>query len=230
MAFNFFAGPEIFYMKRTKQGGTTQSGRVDGFRVGIERYKRYGWYLGADYFIAQGRVQGRNSKKMSLKSTLRDHIVEGRLGFTLQKSGSLAAFTPFIGYGYFRETNAFYHPSPTAYTFVDSFNYVVTGFFASRNFSPLLSMGLNLKIDFMLEGNSKIKNDPLYGCTKLKMDRALQARVEIPVYITLTSCALAEFTPFYEHRRFGGREGHPFDFLDTQFQLVGMRFALSYNF
>ncbi len=82
----------------------------------------------------------------------------------------------------------------------------------------------------MLHGTSKISDDPVYDNVVLEMERALQARVEVPFAFNISCDFDAEIVPFYEHRRFGGREGYPFDFIDTQFDLLGMRVALTYKF
>lgn len=221
-------GPEIYYMKRERHGGTHQSGRMDGVRICIERFKRYGWYLGAEYFYANGELKGENTRGNKLNSEVTDNICELRAGYTLQKSESPASFTPLIGIGYFHETNQFFSPSPIQFHFTDSFEYVVAGFIASHNLTPCLSIGLNFRADFMIFGRSKITHDPMYEDTTLDMERALQTRVEVPISINLNQALSAELVPFYEHRRFGGREGYPFDFVDTQFQLLGMRIALTY--
>lgn len=227
-------GPEIYHFTRVRKGGTEQGGVIKGVRFTYDRIKAYSWYLGVDLFASEGRLTGHNSKKKYLCSTLNDRIYEGRLGVTFQQQTASAPFiTPFAGYGSFRETNDFKKPSPITFTFVDTFNYVVGGFLSGINFTPLLSMGLNFKVEFMLNGKSHVKNDPLNEELYLSFKNEINTRLEVPLiyrFCFLRKSFSIILAPFYEFRHFGGQEGFPFDFIDTKFYLVGARGSLGFAF
>ena len=98
----FYAGPEVSRIKRWRNGGTKQTGRMDGVRVGFDRIKRHGWYIGADGFYSTGHLKGHNARGRTLDSNLTDIIFEGRAGFTLQdQTECLHTLKLFVGYGYF---------------------------------------------------------------------------------------------------------------------------------
>lgn len=227
-------GPEIYHIKRERAGGSQQTGRCDGVRVVLERFKPCGWYLAADAFYSQGDLRGQSASGRPLESTLTDAIYEGRIGYTLYKScGKPSFITPFGGGGYFHETNDFRPPSILPVKYTDTFNYVTAGFLSGVNFCPLLSMGINFKLRFMLNGTSKISGDPDVEGTVLKMKEEIHARLDIPLSTCLTICnaaASATLEPFFEFRHFGGQVGYPFDFIDTKFYLIGARISLAVGF
>src|ERR1700722_10169133 len=183
LATNYISlGPEIYHMRRTRKGGTEQTGVMKGVRFTYDRIQPCSWYLGADVFISEGPLSGHNARMRPLRSTLKDTIYEGRLGFTLQQPTLRCSFiTPFGGYGHFRETNDFQSPSPIPFTFIDTFNYVAAGFLSGVNFTPLLSIGVNFKVEFMLNGKSHVKDDPLQPPINLKFKNEINTRLEIPL-------------------------------------------------
>ena len=227
-----YGGAEIYSLERVREGGTHQRGRVDAVYACLERRKECGWYLGVDFLYGSGIIRGKSGLGKDLKSHLTDEIVEVRFGFDLQQfCFRCPYFIPFGGWGYFRETNHFVFPSPTPWTFNDSFQYVVTGFLSGVNFTPMLSVGVNFKTRFMLDGKSKVTDDPLFDDVKLIMRNEMQVRLEVPVtYGPLHSGMGLQLMPFYEFRHFGGRPGYPFNFKDTKLYLWGARFALMYTF
>lgn len=98
-----YIGPEIYHVHRSRKGGTKQHGFVYGVRAGYDHIKRSRLYWGGDILWAQGILRGKAAPS-DLKSTFRDENYEGRFGYTLQtKTGHHYSFTPYIGYGYFRE-------------------------------------------------------------------------------------------------------------------------------
>jgi hypothetical protein len=230
----FFGGPEIYHISRWREGGTKQRGRCDGVRAGIERWQPDAIYYSADAFFSEGRLKGQTASGRSLQSELTDFILEGRVGYTFQQTTERRPFiTLFGGYGYFYETNDFSYPSPIPFKFTDTFNYVVAGFLSGINLTPLLSIGINFKVRFMMNGESQVTEDPLFEEVNLVMNNETHYRVEIPVSFLLCTPwpnLEASLVPFYEFRHFGGREGFPFDFIDTKFSLVGVRSALAYRF
>lgn len=221
-------GPEICYFQRDKEGGTWQSGRLDGIRLRLERMAPFRFYIGFDSFFGEGELKGKSASGRPLVSNLGDCIFEGRLGYTIPNRRSY--IIPYVGYGYFQEKNTFRPPSRLPCTYNDTFNYTLIGFLTSLNFTPLLSMGINFETKFMINGTSKVTDDPIFDDVTLKMNNELQARVEIPVIYNLGQCFDAQVVPFYEFRHFGGREDFPFDFIDTKFHLIGLRFAIGGRF
>lgn len=229
---DLYVGPEIYHINRFREGGTTQSGRLDGVRVGFDRLKRYCWYVGADYLYATGKLKGETGIGSPQRSILTDQIVEIRFGYTLQQDDCRKSFfTPFGGWGHFQETNDFFPPSLLTCKFTDTFNYAVFGFLSGVNFTSLLSMGVNFKVRFMLDGESKVSNDPVMDDVTLQMHEETQYRLEVPFIYSPCTCLFQwQFVPFYEFRHFGGEEGFPFNFKDTKFNLFGARLALTYRF
>lgn len=233
-SYQFYVGEESSYMWRTRDGGTKQSGRLDGVRVGADRIKPYGVYIGGDFIYASGKLKGETGRGAPQSSIITDEIAEGRIGFTFQNpSHHCPFFTPFMGWGYFKEINDFRPPSPLPITFTDTFNFCVVGFLSGVNLTPLLSMGVNFKVRFMQNAQSVVSDDPLYDDVTLLIDEETLYRLEVPLAFTPGNSFLGiggALVPFYEFRHFGGREGYPFNFRDTKFNLVGLRFALIYRF
>lgn len=232
--YQVYVGEESYYFWRHRENGTKQNGRIDGVRVGADRIKCYGWYVGADYLYASGHLSGKSGKGSRLSSTLTDQIFEARFGYTFQNRSCERSFiTPFVGWGCFKEVNDFFPPSKLTCKFTDSFNFIVAGFLSGVNLTPLLSMGINFKVRFMQDAKCEVTDDPERSDATLLIEDETLYRLEIP--FTYTSCHSflgigGQVVPFYEFRHFGGREGHPFDFNDTKFHLLGMRLALIYRF
>ena len=232
--YSIYVGAESFHFKRIREGGTQQSGVINGTRLGLDRIKPCGWYLGADYLYASGEIKGEARSGIPLKSELTDQIFEARVGFTLQQNVLEKPFiTPFVGWGRFREVNDFIPPSPLICKFTDTFNYVVVGFLSGVNITALISMGIHFKVKFMLDGESKVSDDPMYEDVTLIMEKETFYRLDIPFSYNPCNAIFGidmQFVPFYEFRHFGGREGFPFNFKDTKFYLYGARLALLYRF
>lgn len=235
-------GMEFYYFERKKAGGTHQENILEGGRLIIERMEPFGIYGGINAFWGGGKISGFNALGKKLVSEISDFIIDGRLGYTFISGPSYQSmFTVFGGYGYFHETNSFIEPSPMRYTSTDTFNYLLFGFLSGHNFNSMVSIGLNFEVKFMLNGESKISDDPPFDDLTLHMTNEIQARVEIPfsyrffLFQSLLRYPCrgaweAQVVPFYEYRHFGGREDFPFDFIDTQFNLVGVRLGLGICF
>lgn len=227
-------GPEIYHMNRLRDGGTQQSGMMDGIRVTAERKKFCSWYLGADYFYATGTLKGETGFGIPLHSQITDHIYEIRFGYNLyRKECEEAFFIPFGGWGKFKETNDFFRPSPLPCTFTDHFSYYTIGFLSGMKFNQLFGMGLNFKAKFMQNGQSEVSGDPNREDFTLIMQDELFLRVEVPFTLTPCNTWLDMFftlSPFYEFRHFGGRDAFPFSFKDTKFHLYGANLSLTYHF
>lgn len=225
---------ELCHFLRAREGGTEQSGFVNGCRISLERFQNFSFYAGIDYFFSAGRLSGKTGGGTPLYSAVSDQILEIRLGYMFQQAHyRYPFFIPYGGWGSFREINEFKDPSPIPCRFTDTFKYVVAGFLSGANFSPVLSMGVNFKVKFMLDGHSKVSEDPFSDDVTLLMENELQCRVEIPLSLVLKRSLIStrlQLSPFYEFRHFGGREGFPSNFRDTKFYLYGAQLALYFQY
>lgn len=223
-------GPETYWVQRIKDGGTKQTGLLWGGRLTYDRIKRYGWYLGADALYATGTLNGHSNNKSKLRSRLTDANVEGRFGYTLQqKSNCGPSFTPFVGIGYFWETNNFRHPSPIPVHFRNTFTYVPFGFLSHLYVNPRAGIGLNFKIRYLVQHKIKVSHDPEFDTLTLHYKEKLQYRVELPM--TYDFCIKnrlwrISLDPFYEYRNYGYLPNFPFDFINTKFNIYGVNLQL----
>lgn len=218
-------GPEAYWVNRTREGGTKQTGTLWGGRITYERIKRYGWYIGGDALYATGKLEGKSNSGDKIRSILTDTNFEGRFGYTLQrKSDSGFFFTPFVGLGYFRERNNFCHPTPLHIHFCNKFSYIAFGFLSHVYVRENIGIGLNLKMRYPYQHKIVATNDPEFEKLTLHYQENLQYRVELPM--TWDTCVYdrlweVSFAPFYEYRNYGRLAGFPFDFLRTKFQIYG---------
>jgi hypothetical protein len=230
----FYLGPEAYYLRRAKEGGTKQHGVLYGVRGGYDRIKRYRLYWGIEGYYATGRIRGRSANHHKLVSDLQDSEIEGRLGYTFQgKTGLCASFTPFGGAGYFYQINKFRKPSPLNLHFRDTFSYAVVGFLSNFTVKPCLKVGVNFKVKYMLNGRSKIQKDPDFEDHTIQMTNKEQYSLDLPMSYAfyLRQCYFdLSFVPFFQYRHYGGRENFPFDFIDTKFWVYGARLLFYYSF
>ena len=222
-----FIGPEIYYLRRTREGGSWQSGWLFGGRALYERRIPFGFYWAVDGYFAKGDITGKSSSGNKLKSNFTEVEIEGRLGFSLCfRICPKFSFTPYGGYGGFYCKNDFIHPSPLTCTFRDSFKYALGGIITSMRINDCLEASIDFKAKYMLEGQSDISHDPQNGHLSLKMNNEVQYELAIP--INYTRCwrgRLLKITvaPFYRFRHFGGMLNFPYDFIDTKFRSYGGR-------
>ncbi|WP_068470984.1 hypothetical protein [Candidatus Protochlamydia phocaeensis] len=228
-----FVGPEIYHVKRTKEGGAAQHGYLYGVRVGYERVKRYKVYWGLDGLYATGSLKGKLDGQ-HLKSNLTDINLEERVGYTFQaKCDWRPSLTPFIGIGYFWEKNNYKHPSDMQIHFHNRFSYIPVGFLSSVQFGPYFSMGVNFKARIILEGKNEVSNDPKFDDVTQNYEEKIHYRIELP--FTYERCYWGKelgisLVPFYEYRQYGHRPNFPFDFLETKFKLYGVTLKFLYFF
>lgn len=225
-----YLGPEVYYLKRTKEGGSKQDGWMFGGRVLYERRKSCGFYWAVNGLYAYGNINGKTSSGRILKSTLTEAEIEGRLGYTFCfKFCSSFSFTPYGGYGRYYCKNDFKHPSPLTCTYRDSFDYGIGGFIATKRFNPNFETSLDFSFKQMFTGKSSISHDPEYGHVCLKIRNEIQYEVAVPViYTTCWKNRVLKLyaAPFYRYRHFGGLLNFPFDFIDTEFRSYGLRFMV----
>lgn len=228
-------GPEGYWVKRTKAGGTKQTGVLWGARATFERIKRYGWYVGADILWATGTLNGRSgADNHKIRSTLTDTNFEARFGYTLQRKSDCGfLFTPYFGVGYFRETNNFSHPTPIPVHFRNTFSYLPLGFLSHVYLTPKFGAGFNFKVRYLYQHNNKVTRDPEHKSLNIHYQEHLQYRAELP--LTYDTCICNRLwriscVPFYEYRKYGSLANYPFDFIETKFQLYGAYLQLTYLF
>ncbi len=217
-------GPEAYYVERTRASGTYQSGVLYGGQIAYNRLKKWGLYVGLDGYGASGILNGHNIKGKTLRSTLTDWQVEGRIGFTFPY------VTLFSGYGYLEEQINFLEPSPTTFHYRDTIEYIVMGFLSRFNIRSHFSMGLNAKAKWMTEGKSHISNDPRGGPVTLLMNNEWQYRIDLPFNYAFEKYFEASFSPFYEFRHYGAHESYPYVFVDTEYQIWGTQINIAYCF
>lgn len=231
-ALEAYVGPEIYYVRRTKEGGAEQSGALYGVRIGYDHIHRYKFYWGIDGLWAKGILEGK-AQETRLKSILTDINVEARLGYTFQSKWHCASFTPYTGGGYFWENNYYQHPSPLPIHFKNRFSYIPVGFLSRIFINPNWSIGANFKVRYLLESEQKVCHDPEHEKMTQHYEQRLQYRTEVPItyFICWKQHSLAvSLVPFYEYRPYGHLANFPFDFLETQLKLYGAILKLLYLF
>jgi hypothetical protein len=228
-----YVGPEIYYVKRTKEGGAVQTGTLYGVRIGYDHVRRYKFYWGCDVLWARGILDGHVADD-KLKSEFTDTNIEARLGYTFQsKCWRCASFTPFVGGGYFWEYNNFVNPTPLKLHFKNIFSYVPVGFLSQIFLMPTLSVGLNFKARVILEGKQNVSHDPKFNKSTQHYIENLQYRLELPIiyFFCWKSNPLGvSLVPFFEYRHYGHRANFPFDFLETKLKFYGATLKLMYLF
>lgn len=249
----FYIGPEWYRVERTKhtpkafrttnkgKGGAKQYGDMIGIRIGYDRLKRYGWYIGADALYAKGTLKGHTGNREHLRSYITDLFVEGRVGYTFQqKCSAQLAFTPYVGGGYFIERNNFVHPSPLTPHYKKRFSYVAGGFLLWVHPYDQWEIGLNFKAKYPVEPRCRINNIKNSSAenesseTKTvtqKIDPRWHYRIDFPITYRLNcrgSIALS-LIPFYEYREYGFHFNYPFNFMKTQFYNKGLTLEFLYR-
>lgn len=229
----FSIGPEFYHLQRTREGGTKQDGWMYGVRGSYDRIKRYKLYWGIEGHWAQGTLKGHNGLDDTIKSTFTDAQIEGRLGYTLQaKCTYKPSLTPFVGYGFFRDTNKFKDPSPLLVKFVTTYRYVAYGFLSSIEPRDNFNIGLNFKGWSMIHARTKVEDDPEEENNSMLMGERFNYRIELPIQYRYCACnehLELGLVPFYEFRHYGRRENFPFDYADTKFRLWGVTIELTYR-
>lgn len=226
-----YLGPEVYEVKRSRQGGTKQLGEIYGVRAGYDYIKRYSLYLGIEGSYGQGKIHGNNSGGTEIKSKFTDETIEGRIGYTIQqKRGNRFSITPFVGAGYIRETNQFVEPSPLKIKSEIGFKYGVAGFLSKVCFSNNVSAGLNFKIRYLIEARNWISNDPDHESSSMLIKEEYQYRLDLPFIYEYSERFRFAIVPFYEYRHYGRQANYPFDFLETRLKMYGATFKVMYSF
>jgi len=229
-----YLGPDSFHLKRTKKGGAKQKGWLNGVYGAYERRPHGGVYTIFDGYYAQGSLKGETAAGNTLKSKMTDKKIEGRLGYSFCiQSWKKLTLIPYGGYGYSNCKNAFKAPSPLTNTYTEYFNYASAGFEISFSPCNALECGLNFNTDFMIEGKSKIEDDVDDETFRLLIENKNQYEIDL-LFRYYTHYNEKAFTiiasPFYQQRHYGGMKNFPFDFIDTKFQIFGIRLLINLCF
>ncbi len=220
-------GPEAYYMKRSKQGGSWQDGWLYGIRGNYEKLRSTGLYFSADGYWATGELEGKSKSGNTLKSDISEYQAEGRLGFSITFPESCCVtWVPYAGYGYFSSDIDFVSPSTLEYKSTSSFWYFASGGMLLVSINDCWNAGVHFKYKLPDEPKHTIENDPDYGKLVLSIGRKALYEIELPVrYRTCLSGRQVGliFTPFYRFRRYDSQANYPFDFYDTRFHIWGAR-------
>ena len=228
-----YVAPEIYYVKRQREGGAKQDGGLYGVRLGFDRIKRNKIYWGGDILWATGTLNGHR-EEIKLKSQLTNTNGEMRIGYTFfYKWMPINSFTAYLGLGSYYEDNIYKHPSPTQVHLKNRFSYIPIGFLSEIFAWSNMSIGLNFKMRYLWEGKQYVSNEPKHKHAELCYERKLQYRVELPFKyfcVWKNHELVANFQPFFEYQHYGYSINYPYDFLDTKYQFYGATLQLIYLF
>lgn len=227
---NISIAPQIYQIKRVREGGTKQKGPLYGARALLEHQLPYTPYWAIEGSWAEGTLRGVSAAGLPLKSHMMESIAEARLGWTF---GSRLTFTPFLGLGYYEGENRFIAPSAIHVQFTDTFFYSTAGFQTRYWMNMQCSLGANVRVQQMHRGKNRTSNDPGSPSRSIHMQNKIHWIFELP--LETYSCLYGRVvemgvTPFYQMRHFGGREGIDYDFLDTKYYVLGVRLTIGTQF
>lgn len=218
-------GPQTYHLTRIRKGGTNQDGMLYGWRSSYDYIRRYKFYWGAEGAYGRGTLRGKSGNDGShLKSRFTEYSVEGRLGYTLQTKGEHYSFTPFVGLGYFLETNHYIKPSPVGLHFNNRFYYGALGFLSHIWLTENLKVGARFTAEFSYDGKVKVSHDPHYQDVDLHYLQKIHYWGALPIDYRFCLCDYAvdlRLEPFFEFRNYGKKIAIPFDFQETKIYLYG---------
>lgn len=227
-------GPEIFYLKRSREGGSSQSGTLCGVRASFDRLARCKWYLGGEAAYANGDINGKSGGGARLRSYFTQSNVEGRLGYTFQSQGEeYLSFTPYVSAGYYLELNNYRNPSALKVHFKNRFYYGGVGCILWACLNEKMYFGLNVTGRWSYDGKVTTSHDPELDSVEIKYMQKVQCRVSLPFSIQFSaspSCVYVDFVPFFEYRHYGRKRAIPFDFLDTRIRCWGGDIMITWIF
>jgi hypothetical protein len=224
-----FVGLDWKHIKRTNSFKTKQHGQMMGVRYGYERWKRYGWYVGAEGYWGRGTLNGHSGSGISLSSKFIQECYEGRFGYTFQKKeGWQFSLTPFVGGGWLKEKNNFTSPSPIHAHFKTQYCFGSFGTILSCYPTCNLQWRLNLEARYPLSPKCFISHDREMDPSKQRIDERMQYIVEMPIVWRLSCIALGA-TPFYHSVVYGGHPNYPFNYIKTRFEYWGCFLNLQYQ-
>lgn len=229
-----YIGPEGYHIKRTRKGGTKQTGNMWGGRAGFDYIKQNDFYWGMEGYYTTGMLKGHSGGGFTIKSRNQEWELEGRFGYTFQSDCfPYYTLTPFAAYGYFEEHNHFLKDFPFSVDFENQFHYVAGGFLSNMFITSRLNAGLQFKVSYITKGANHVRNDPDIEDFSTQIENKFQYSVDLPInYLLCENSDSYElsFVPFFRTRHYGGRRGFPFDFLETKYTLAGARVLFTYLF
>ena len=227
-----YIGPESYIIRRMREGGTQQMGYLNGVRIGYDRIKGNTLYYGIDAYAAFGCLEGATSGGSTIYSRKADYEIEGRIGFTVQRTNwpGQPSITPFLGVGYFEGTNEYLDPSPLTVRFRNTYPYTSVGFLIRFYCAQGTRIGFDFEAKYMYEGHQEVTDDPFNPDMRMLVMNKLQYTANMPITWKISNSPFSlSAVPFYRFRHLGGREAFPVDFKDTRFHLYGVRLVLVYQ-
>jgi hypothetical protein len=227
-------GPEVFFLKRNREGGSYQSGTLCGVRASFDRLARCKLYYGLEGSYANGDINGKSGTGSRLRSYFTQSNVEGRFGYTFQSQGEeYISITPYVSTGYYLELNKYRSPTTLKVHFNNRFFYGGLGCILWGCLNEKIYFGLNVTGRWSSDGKVTTSHDPELKSMKLKYMQKVQCRVSLPFSIQFNeapSCIYLDFVPFFEYRHYGRKRAIPFDFLDTRIRCWGGDIMISWIF
>lgn len=225
-------GPQWSYLKRTKSGGSKQTGNLYGVYANYDRLVRYSWYWGGDIQYSLGTLRGRTAMGDKMTSHFSQFCAEARIGYTFQQKESYQiAFTPFIGGGYIIEKNNFTKSSPLPIHFKIPYSFATAGFLAGARISDCWEAGVNFKARLPFDPHCHVSNDPENDPVKQRIGERVFYRVDIPIvyHAFCNPNMMVVLNPFFESRRYGKHVNFPFDFYETKLNFYGIILEWQYR-
>lgn len=227
---HLYVGPEIYYVKRLREGGTRQKGGVFGVKAGYDYLKRYKIYIGGDVLWAYGTLSGESGLGNKIKSRFTDKAIEGRLGYTFQQKDCYRlAFTPFVGGGYAAERNNFIEPSPIPVHFDLHYSFVSVGWLSHASLTSRFDVGINFKAKFIIDAKNHVSHDPDFDSFEMLVKSRTHYRVDLPITYRCSEHFFVALMPFFEYRQYGKHVNFPFDFLETRLRIYGAALRVIYS-
>jgi hypothetical protein len=213
-------------LQRDKETGAKQEGSLWGLQGSYGRFKRYGWYLGADASYLAGVLRGRVNDEIDLRSRFSDLLFEARVGYTFwQKEGWRCGITPFLGGGYIEERNNFTDPSPLPVHLKTTYGYGTVGFLSWVQPLCCLKVGLDCKVRMPYEPTCSVTRDPDNPSFTQRIGQKLQYRFDLPITWSINQTCRISIDPFLDYRTFGSQTNYPFDFIKTNETFLGLFIA-----
>ena len=234
-------GPETYHIRRDVEGGSYQKGWLGGWHFNYERIKKASFYLGAEAHYVYGRLNGFTSSGKANRSKNRDQEIEARFGYTwartiVTEDGNEVKIyvIPFIGGGYFHNTNRFISPSPLLVTFRDVYNFVSAGAITKVHFCENFMASLVLKGQLMANGERTFIIPSLSGRPTAGLGDRGHMIVEVPLDYIIKPGGVPKMvlnvTPFYRKREYTGQEAFPYNCPCTEFHIWGCSFSATAQF
>ncbi len=200
-----------------------------GGEVRYDRVLGNALYVGGHWMRSKGTLNGHSGSGAEIRSRVFETEAEGRLGYTFQPCWDFnPLIIPFIGYGHFIEKSTYLEPSPLLLQIRNEFDYFAYGFITTCTLCDF-TFGINFTAKYSINGKSKVTRDPSFNDSTLVMGAKMQYALELPIIYNVHSwdALNASLVPFYRYRHYGEHENFPFDFMDTQFNIFGIKLMIT---